>query len=90
MELAEIKHKVQGKSPLMEVLLSDPRFVEISKIMGCHKNNVPARIYGEIKKITRCDYEYDFYESAMRFNFDVSEWEGEYDVIIEIDMELLK
>jgi hypothetical protein len=90
MDLSEIKQKVQGKSPLMDAILNDPKFVEVSKIMACHDNNVPARINGDIKKITCYNYDYDFFVSAIRFNFDVSEWEGEYDTIIDIDVEILK
>ena len=92
MNLNEIRERAQKNGcDLLAHLLSNPQYVEMSKIMACSNNNVPARINGKILKIVHYDYYVNPFSSQneIQFSFDTEEWSGSYDTIMDIDITVL-
>lgn len=85
MIIAEVKEKVSNINPILDHLLSNPKFVEMAKIMGCYNNCMPVRINGEIKRVSNFEYNVNPHTYEWQFGFDLTDWEGEYNEVIDVD-----
>lgn len=82
---------VRDPNQIMEYMRHNPQFIEMDKLIWCHNNNIPARIDGEVKKITRIDWRIGPYmKDGIKFYFDTADWEGEANKIIDIDMSVFE
>lgn len=89
MDYNEIRQKARTTGfGIIDDLLSQPDFIEAAKIAKCHEQNIPARINGKLKKVTRCDYNINPFskENNIVFNYDIEDWDGSYDMVLDIDV----
>ena len=90
MSLSEHKIRAIETFPTLDYLLNNPQFKESVKVMKCYNESIPARVNGEIVRITKFEYNMDPYSNTMKFGFDLGHWEGDYTDVVDIDISIFE